>query len=125
MRAAFSFIGILIVLGIGYFIYTAQIKSCPEGDSLPRQSNLIAVRQDLLSLGQAEKLYRATNGSYAAIDQLRNAGVVSIIPDGYRWGYEYGAEEYGTDYFRITAIPIDRSLNLPTLSIDETLQISP
>ena len=86
MRAFFGFIGILLVLGIGWIVYTIQIKNGPEGELLPQQSNLIAVRQDLLSLGQAERLYQATNGQYATMDQLNGSGVVNRVPDGRRWG---------------------------------------
>ena len=125
MRAAFGFIGILIVLGIGYYIYTAQIRNGPDGEALPRQTNLIAVRRDLLSLGQSERLYLAANGRYATMEQLRDSKITGDFPDGNRWGYEYSAELDGAIHFRITARPINPSGSaLPTLSIDETLQIS-
>lgn len=125
MRAAFGFIGILIVLGIGYYIYSAQLRNGPDSESLPQQTNLIAVRQDLLSFGQAERLYLAANGRYATIEQLKDSRVVSNLPDGTHWGYEYRAEVDGAQHFRITANPIQSSGSaLPTLSVDETLQIS-
>ena len=57
MRAAFSFVGILMVLGIGYFIYSTQIQSGPDGEPLPQQTNLIAVRQGLLPRAVREALY--------------------------------------------------------------------
>jgi hypothetical protein len=125
MRAVFGFIGILLVLGIGWIVYTIQIKNGPEGELLPQQSNLIAVRQDLLSLGQAERLYQATNGQYATMDQLNGSGVVNRVPDGRRWGYEYRIDSLGSGHFVITAIPDRPGPGNPTLSVDETLRITP
>jgi len=125
MRAVFGFVGILMALGIGYFIYSTQIQSGPNGIPLPQQTNFIAIRQDLLSLGRSEGLYLATHGSYATIEQLKSSGIASIIPDGNRWGYEYSIEIEGAAHFIITARPIDSSRpDQPTLSIDETMQLS-
>jgi hypothetical protein len=125
MRAVFGFVGILLVLGIGWIVYSIQLKSGPEGALLPQQSNLIAVRQDLLSLGQAEKLYNATNGQYTTIDQLSSSGVVHRVPEGRRWGYEYRIESLDPGHFVITATPLNPGPGNPVLSVDETLRISP
>lgn len=125
MRAVFGFVGIMITLGIGYFIYSNQIQSGPNGTPLLPQTNLVAIKQDLFSLGRSEGLYMATNGSYATIEQLRNSGIASIVPDGGRWGYEYSVEVEGASHFVITARPMDTSrTDQPTFSIDETMQIS-
>jgi hypothetical protein len=59
MRAVFGFVGILMVLAIGYFIYSTQIQSGPSGIPLPQQTSFVAIRQDLLSLGRSEGLYMA------------------------------------------------------------------
>jgi hypothetical protein len=123
MRAALGFISILIVLGIGYYIYTAQIQNGPDGEALPQQTNLIAVRQGLLSLGQSESLYMATNGTYASLEQLRSSGIAANLPNGSRWGYDYSIEVNGAGHFLITARPVDSGLNLPVMSIDETMQV--
>ena len=79
MRATFGFIGILMVLGIGYLIYSTQIQSGSNGEQLPQQTNLIAVRQGLLSLGQSERLYMATKGSYATLEQLSNSSIITNL----------------------------------------------
>ena len=89
------------------------------------QTDSVAVRGDLLSLGQAERLYYAANGRYAGLEELRQSNAMNSFPDGVRSGYQYSAEVEGYGHFRITASPIDSSrTDLPVLSIDETMQIS-
>jgi hypothetical protein len=125
MRAAFGMVGLLIVLGIGYFIYSSQIRHVTNGESLVQPIDFVGVRSDLLSLGQAERLYLAANGSYATLEQLRHSRVMSSIPHRNRRGYQYSIEVDGAEHFKITASPTDSSgTDLPALSIDETLQIS-
>jgi hypothetical protein len=125
MRASLGLIGLLIVLGIGYYIYSSQIGQVADDKPAIQQINLTAIRSDLLSLGQAERLFFAANGSYATLEQLRSSGVMSSIPEGNRSGYRYTAEVDGASHFRITANPPGSSSgDLPTFSIDETMQIS-
>jgi hypothetical protein len=125
MRAAFGMAGLLIVLVIGYLIYSSQIGEVSGDKPFAHQANSVAVQRDLLSLGQAEKLYLATNGSYATLEDLRNSSVMSSIPDGSRLGYAYSVEVDGKAHFRITASSSSPSRNdLPTLSINETMLIS-
>jgi len=123
MRAVLGFVSILMALGIGFLIYSTQIQSGPEGQLLPEQADLTAVRRDLLSLGQAERLYWAANGSYATIEQLRNSKIVSALPENAPRGYEYDIQMNGLDDFLITARPKNPELDLPTLSIDKQMQI--
>jgi hypothetical protein len=125
MRATFGMAGLLVVLVIGYLIYSSQIRAIGDGKTLVHQINLTAVRSDLLSLAQAERLRYATNGSYATLEELRRSNVMNSIPEAGRSGYQYSAEVDGAAHFKITASPTDSArTELPTLSIDETLQIS-
>jgi Tfp pilus assembly protein PilE len=118
-------IGLLTVLAIGYYTYSTQIRQLTNGRPVAQQINLAAVKSDLLSIAQSERYYLATNGSFATLEQLRESGNVSSIPENRR-GYVYVAEVTGVAHFRIIAKPADSSrTDLPTLSIDETMQISP
>jgi len=126
MRAALGMVGVLVVLAIGSLIYSTQIRQVTNDKPAIQQINDAAIKSDLLSLAQSEKLYWATNGSYAPLEVLRQSGVANSFPDGNRSGYRYIAEVDGADHFRITASPLDSSRSdLPILSIDETMQISP
>jgi hypothetical protein len=125
MRAALGLAGLLIVLLIGCLIYSSQIRRNSDGKPLAQQTDFVAVRGHLLSLGQAERLYYATNGRYANLGELQRSNDMNSLPDGGRSGYQYTAEVEGEAHFRITANPIDPSrTDLRPLSIDETMQIS-
>ena len=125
MRSALGLVGLLITLGIGYMIYTSQMRHIPGDKPLKQQIDLVGIEGDLRSLAQAERLYLASNGSYASLDQLRSFKMMNTVPPESRSSYRYSVEVDGADHFKIMAIPINASRqDLPTLSIDETLQIT-
>lgn len=126
MKAVLGFAGLLVVLGIGYLIYSSQIEHISSDDRpLKQQIDLVAIKGDLLSLAQAEQLYLAGNGRYGSLDQLRKHNMMNSFPPRKRSGYEYSAEVDGAEYFQITASPIDTSReDLPTFFIDKTMQIT-
>lgn len=113
-----------MAMGIGYIVYSARIQSGPNDEPLPQQTSLTAVKRDLLSLGQAERLYQAANGRYGTVEELRQSGIVSIVPEGDRWGYAYTIEADSAENFIVTARPFDTGSGLPTLILDKTMQIS-
>ena len=125
MRAAVSILGLVIALGIGYYVITAQWSSKENSHVSPQQRiDLTGVQSDLLSVAQAERIYLASHGSYGTLDQLEQDGALSFSVSGRRV-YTYSAEVDGGAHFTITAIPsAPAKSGWPTLSIDETLQIS-
>jgi hypothetical protein len=124
MKAVFGLAGLLAALAIGYYIYTSQVTQVAEQGSQAPLIDLVAVKSDLLGLAQSERFYLATTGSYGSMDQLRKAGNLNPFPGDARRGYTYEVEFENAAHFRITAKPSDPGRGLPTLSIDETMQIS-
>jgi hypothetical protein len=122
MRAALSFIGLMLALGIVYYLYISQADRSLGGKPPKQQIDLTGVRLDLLSLAQAERLYLAANGTYATLEELRQAGNESAVAS--KRGYSYFVELEDGRHFRITSSPSDPSkAEWPTLSIDETMQV--
>lgn len=121
MRATASLLGLVIVLAIGYWIYKAELAPGPQGTTPPiEQADVTGVTADLLSIGQAERLYLASHGSYASFDQLQQEG--SIAFGSTRHGYNYTVEAQGAEHFKAVAAPA--KAGWPTLSVDENLQVS-
>jgi flagellin-like protein len=124
MKALSGILGLVIVVAIVYLVYSTQFGG-EKGSPPPKeQIDLAAVRSDLLSLAQAERRYVATNGTYATLELLRDAGDVQFRGAGRR-GYVYSISVDGALHFRITARPGDPTrADWPTLAIDETMQIT-
>ena len=66
----FGILGVVIVLCAGFFIYQRSVADLPEG-SPQQQIDTTAIRQRLLTIGQTERQYQATNGKYATLEAAR------------------------------------------------------
>jgi hypothetical protein len=110
-----------MVLAVGYYV---TMGSHPSGTaSLKRRLDVTGVRADLLAIVQAERIHMATHGKYGTLEELALSGALRF-PAGGRRGYAYSSEVEARR-FRITARPRDPAdADGPTLSIDETGQIS-
>lgn len=124
MRASVGILGLILTMAVIYYLYYSQF-SRSEGQGPPMQQvDLVGLRAELLSLAQAQRYYLAANGRYATLDELPGSGDVTVSHAARR-GYTYDASIEDARHFRITARPVDSSRSdAPTLSIDETMQIS-
>jgi len=120
-----ALLGLVIALGIGYYIYQVQLTRNSVTKAPPKQIiDTTGVQSDLLSIAQAERLYLANSGSYASLEQLQNEGDLTFSGANRR-GYQYVSEVQDGAHFKITATPNDPGkLGWPVYSIDETMQIT-
>ena len=124
MKTAGTLLALMIALGLGYYIFKAQFQQGPQGGAPPQQTiDTVGVRNDLLAIAQAERMYMASNGAYATLEQLQQAGSLTWGGSSRR-GYNYQVEINGAENFRAVATPADPAKEgWPTLSINETMQI--
>jgi hypothetical protein len=120
-----SVLGLVIVLAIVWMVIKTQFTQPPSGGARPKQViDVVGVKADLIAIGQAERLYLASHGSYASLDQLRQGGAISFSGTDRR-GYNYTAEVNDGQHFKITAAPSGPAQEgWPTLSIDENMQVT-
>jgi hypothetical protein len=120
-----ALLGLVIVLGIGYYIYQIQLTRNTVNKAPPKQIiDTTGVQSDLLSIAQAERLRLASTGSYASLEQLQIDGDLTFSGSNRR-GYQYVTEIQDGAHFKITATPTDPAkLSWPVYSIDETMQIT-
>ena len=125
MRVVGGIIGLVLALAVILFIYKAQFTQGPAGATPPVQTiNVAGVKNQLIALGQAERLYLASHGSYASIEQLEQEGSTTIS-NGASRSYSYAATVDDGQHFKITATPSDPSKKgWPTLVIDDTMQVA-
>ena len=127
MRSVMGLLGLVVAVAIGLFVYRTQFTGTSDvtmGTGNPRAAaDITGVKNDLLAIAQAERAYQALNGRYAPLEELRSSGNLLIDPARGRQGYTYSAEISDTR-FRITAAYSGPATNMPTLSVDETMQIT-
>jgi len=123
MKALGSFLALLIVAAIVWFVLKPQLTQGPTSGAPPKQLiDVVGVKTDLAVIGKAERLYLAVHGSYASLEELQQEGAVAFSGSGRR-GYNYTAEVNDGQHFKITAAPYapDKQ-GWPTVWIDETME---
>ena len=126
MSRLLSFVALIIVVGVGAYIYMRQTQSVmTAGTSDPTATvDLIGVKNDLLAMAQAERSHGALHGGYVSLDELRQQGELSMARDN-RGPYTYSAEVSGSSFRIVATYTGPENSGLPkTLSIDQSMQIS-
>ncbi len=126
MGRAFGFISLIIVVGIGAYIYMRQTKDLMAGGSSNPTAtvDLIGVRNDLLAIAQAERSHQASQGGYVSIEALRSQGDLTMTRDN-RGPYNYSAEIADSSFRIVATYSGPESSGMPkTLSVDQTMQVS-
>jgi hypothetical protein len=101
----FGFLGTVITVAIGMYIYSLQIKTLQPsagGGSPEEVTTITGVKNDLISIASAERGYLASQGRYASLDQLISGNYLTI--KGERPPYVYEVEiPSNSSSFRATA----------------------
>lgn len=126
MRAFGSFAGLLVVLVLALLIYKFYFTSgqAALNPAAPMQTvDVIGVKNDLLSMGQAERVYQAEHSAYGSLDDLVSSGALAYKREG-RQGYTYDAQS-STDSFRIVARCTDPPMpGCVNFAIDQNMEVS-
>jgi len=99
----FGFLGTVITLAIGMYIYSLQVKAIDPstGAIAKEEAPLIAgVKNDLIVIASAERGYLASQGRYASLDELIFGNYITIKSE--RPPYTYHVE-VSPGNFRVTA----------------------
>ena len=125
MKSGAALLGLVIVLGIGYYIYRPSLEPSPGEKVSPiQQVDVTGVKSDLLSIAQAERLYLIGHSTYGTLEELQQDGSLNFSGHERR-GYNYAAEIDGASHFKIIARPADSAkAQWPTLSIDDSMTIT-
>lgn len=127
-----SMVGLLITaaLGLGIYMYTLKQAAPAPGMVVTQNISIVGVKNDLISIAQAERMYYAENGSYADLATLNSTGAMSMMRSS-RDGYTYSVETSGST-FTVTATytppPLDNPGHVtpphfPTYTIDQTMEV--
>lgn len=124
MGRVFSFISIIIVMGVGMYIYSKQLQSssAPAGANNPQAAvNITGVKNDLVAIAQAERRYFASEGKYTSLDDLISSNYISVARQRPPYSYEVETSSSG---FRVIATRSgDNASGTPSqMSVDENME---
>ncbi len=103
MGRLIGFVGTVVTLAIGMYIYSLQVKTLRPGAGGGNSEDVVTitgVKNDLIGIANAERAYMATEGKYASLDELKAGNYISIRAE--RPPYVYDVETTSSS-FRATA----------------------
>ena len=122
MRAVAGLLSVVIALGAGYWFYAKNVKTTLTPGAPQTVISTVGVKSNLLSMAQAERVYQASHGSYASLDELYSSGALTVRKSG-RDGYTYSSEA-SAEGFTITArCEPQPNTPCPSFSIDQDMQV--
>lgn len=114
----------IVLFGV-YQLYLKKLPTTDQGTAPTQAISLTGVRMDLLKIAQSEKVYIATNGNCATLEELLSSNSISLAGPG-RDGYVYSIQCSGTD-FTVSAqhapAPPGSSIRYPNLATDQALEV--
>jgi Tfp pilus assembly protein PilE len=117
-------------IGLGIYMYTLKQAAPGPGMVVTQNISVVGVKNDLISIAQAERMYYTQNGSYADLSTLSSSGTMNITRTS-RDGYTYTAEP-AANAFTVTATytapPVSNPAGVtpphfPTFTIDQTMEV--
>lgn len=127
MKQMMGLLSLVVVLAVGMYIYSRQVHTTtPEGTSTNPVTtvDVVGVKNDLMSIAQAERAHQAMSGSYVSLDELVSSGDLSVRRD-HRDFYKYSIDTSGSGFHVIATYDGPPNPDAPkTISIDETMQIT-
>lgn len=122
MRAFGSLVAIIVVLGLGYWFYATSLKSSSANGSPAEVISSVGAKSDLLSMAQAERVYQASHGAYASLEELYSSdSLTQRKPD--RPGYTYSSETSAGGFTITARCQAQQGAACPSFSIDQTMQV--
>jgi hypothetical protein len=100
VKTAGMLLSLVVVLAIGYYFYSVQVAPGPATQVSPKELiDVVGVKNDLLSIAQAERLFLAANGNYGSFEQLQQDGSITFSATNRR-SYNFVVEPNSAQGFR-------------------------
>ena len=119
-----NLIGLLIValIAIGaYRLFFSELQH--TGTPAPVQAvDVVGVKNDLLAIAQAERLYQAQHGTYGSLEDLTTSGAMTIARKG-RDGFTYEIEASGASFRVVARCPGTTSPGCTSYAVDQTMEV--
>ena len=104
MGRLLGFLGTIVTMAIGMYIYSLQVKTLTPGagsGNSEEVATIAGVKNDLIGIANAERGYLASQGKYASLDELISGNYVRMKSE--RPPYIYDVEITSSSSFRASA----------------------
>ena len=104
MGRVLGFLGTIVTMAIGMYIYSLQIKTLTPGagsGNSEEVATIAGVKNDLIGIANAERGYLASQGKYGSLDELISGNYVRMKSE--RPPYIYDVEITSSSSFRASA----------------------
>jgi len=122
MGRLFGFVGTVVTLAIGMYMYSLQVKTLTPGVGSGNPEDVVTitgVRNDLIGIANAERQYLAAEGKYASLDELKAGNYITMKAERPPYVYDVNAT---SSSFRATATRTSKGAPAQ-LWITETMQV--
>jgi len=126
MKQLVALLVALVVAGGVYYFSLKKMPTTDAGTASTQAISLTGVRMDLNQIAQAERVYFASSGKCASLDELSSSGTMNLTRterDGYTYEVRCGeGQEFGVIAHHAPA-PADSPIRYPVLAIDQNMQV--
>jgi hypothetical protein len=123
MRSLIGLLLALLIVFATYKLFFNQLQST-GGASPARSIDVAGVKNDLVAIAQAERIYQVEHSSYATLEQLVSSGAMALAKPG-RNGYTYEAEPSDTTFRIVAHCPVGANPGCSSYAVDETMDVRP
>jgi hypothetical protein len=125
MRSMLGLLVVAVIALLTYKYYFSNMNAAGTGAATPMQIiDMVGVKNDLLSIAQAERMYQTDHNSYGSLDELVSSGALTMKKTG-RDGYTYEAQPSDSTFQVIAHCPAATNPGCSSFMIDQTMQIQP
>jgi len=120
-----ALLGLLVAAAVGMgFYYFYFTKTGPEGGTAGaiEAISTTGVKNDLIQIANAERMYFAQNGRYATWEELLDGGNLRLEKPERR-SYAYSVETSANTFTVTARYTGPAEAGYPTLTIDQTMEI--
>lgn len=123
MRSILGLLVVALIVVIAYKLYFSKMQSSDTGTPV-ETINIVGVKNDLIAIAQAERLYQAEHGSYASLGELTSSGAMSMAKTG-RDGYTYDLDTSSGSFRVIARCPAAASPGCTNWFVDSSMEVQP
>lgn len=124
MRGLLGLLVTAAIVVIGYWYFASRMQSGTSKGNPAQVISGVGVQSDLISIGEAERVYWAQHGAYASLDDLYSSGALAAKKSG-RDGYTYSVEASESGFTATARCDANAAPGCQSYQVDQTMQVQP